>query len=69
MMSTQQFTLKNQAPSDNANGFAIVFFLLGAPHIYSFLRRRSRSKNNFSIAQKTIRAVTILAGTLTLLNV
>ncbi|NJN71827.1 MAG: hypothetical protein HC799_02915 [Limnothrix sp. RL_2_0] len=39
-MNAQQFPRN----SDAGSNFAILFFFLGAPHIYSFLKRRSRKK-------------------------
>ena len=39
-MNAQQFPRN----SDVGSNFAILFFFLGAPHIYSFLKRRSRRK-------------------------
>jgi hypothetical protein len=39
-MNAQQFPRN----SDAGGNFAILFFFLGAPHIYSFLKRRSRMR-------------------------
>ncbi|AMA09185.1 MULTISPECIES: hypothetical protein [Cyanophyceae] len=41
-MSRQPITKKQTPASQNAGIVAILFFLAGAPHIYSFLKRRSQ---------------------------
>jgi len=41
-MTTQQLYLNQKAQSKNASGMAVIFFLLGAPNIYSALRQRSQ---------------------------
>ncbi|ANV84243.1 hypothetical protein AWQ21_07520 [Picosynechococcus sp. PCC 7003] len=41
-MSRQLTTKKRTPTSQNGGIIAILFFLAGAPHIYSFLKRRSQ---------------------------
>jgi len=59
----------DQAMSGNSNGLAIVFLLLGAPHIYSFLKHRSNKKYTFSVSKSTVSLITILVGALVILAV
>lgn len=59
----------DQAMSDNSTGFAVVFLLLGAPHIYSFLRKRSNRKATFGMPKNTGWLITMMAGALVLLAV
>lgn len=66
-MFTQQLSFDDQAKSGNANGFAIVFFLLGAPHIYMFLRQRSIRKSIFGVSRTAGWLISMLAGALVLL--
>lgn len=42
-MTTQQLHFQPEKSSANASGMAIVFFLIGAPNIYSALRQRSQA--------------------------
>jgi hypothetical protein len=44
-MTTQQFELNYQTKSGDASSLAIIFFLLGAPHIYSALKQRQNRKS------------------------
>jgi hypothetical protein len=41
-MTTQQLYFNQESKSQNASGVAVIFFLLGAPNIYSALRKRSQ---------------------------
>jgi hypothetical protein len=68
-MSTQQLSFNDLAKSGNASGFAVVFFLLGAPHIYSLLRQRSNRKSTFGVPKAAGWLITMLAGVLVLLAV
>jgi len=61
--------LNNQATSANSNGLAALFLLLGAPHIYSFLRQRSNRKSTFGVPKNAVWLITMLAGALVLLAV
>jgi hypothetical protein len=40
-MTTHQLYLNQEDETENASGVAVIFFLLGAPNIYSVLRQRS----------------------------
>lgn len=40
-MTTHQLYLNQEDETENASGMAVIFFLLGAPTIYSVLRQRS----------------------------
>ena len=40
-MTTHQLYLNQETETENASGVAVIFFLLGAPNIYSALRQRS----------------------------
>jgi len=42
-MTTHQLYLNQEDEKENASGMAVIFFLLGAPNIYSVLRQRSHS--------------------------
>jgi len=42
-MTTHQLYLNQEDEKDNASGMAVIFFLLGAPNIYSVLRQRSHA--------------------------
>ena len=42
-MTTHQLYLNQENETENASGVAVIFFLLGAPNIYSVLRQRSHS--------------------------
>jgi hypothetical protein len=68
-MSAQQLSFNDQAKSGNASGFAVVFFLLGAPHIYSFLRQRSNRKSTFGVPNSAGWLITMLVGVLLILAV
>jgi hypothetical protein len=68
-MSTQKLSFNDPAKAGNASGFAVVFLLLGAPHIYSFLRQRSNRKSTFGVPKAAGWLVTMLAGVLVLLAV
>jgi len=68
-MSAQQLNFNDQAKSGNASGLAVVFFLLGAPHIYSFLRQRSNRKSTFRVSKVAGWLITMLVGVLVLLAV
>lgn len=68
-MSTQQLSFNDQAKSGNVSGLAVVFFLLGAPHIYSFLRQRSNRKSNFWMLKNAGWLIAMLAGALVILVV
>lgn len=41
-MTTKPLYLNQEARSENASGMAVLFFLLGAPNIYSALRQRAK---------------------------
>lgn len=41
-MATQQLYIHQKTQDKHASGVAVIFFLLGAPNIYSALRRRSQ---------------------------
>ena len=68
-MSTQQLSFNDQAKSGDASRFAIVSFLLEAPHIYSFLRQRSNRKSTFGVPKAVGGLIMMLAGVLVLLAV
>lgn len=68
-MSAQQLSFNDQAKSGNASGFAVIFLLLGAPHIYSFLRQRSNRKSTFGVPKAASWLIAMLAGVLVLLAV
>ncbi|NEQ47383.1 MAG: hypothetical protein F6K00_29130 [Leptolyngbya sp. SIOISBB] len=42
-MTTHQLYLNQEDATQNASGMAVIFFLLGAPNIYSALRQRSQA--------------------------
>jgi hypothetical protein len=35
------------------NLLAILFFFMGAPHIYSFIKKRSKQRNSFNYQEKS----------------
>ena len=43
-MATQSIPLKYQDKDDKAGSLALIFFLLGAPHVYSFFKKRNQRK-------------------------
>lgn len=40
-MNTMKVPTNRPAKSKQNSGFALLFFLLGAPHLYMFFKRRS----------------------------
>ncbi len=42
-MTTHNLYLNQEEQTQNASGLAVIFFLLGAPNIYSALRQRSQA--------------------------
>jgi len=63
---TQQLSFNNQTRSSNSNGLAVAFFLLGAPHIYSSLRKQANKKANFWLSKYFGWFIAVLAGALML---
>ena len=66
-MFTQQLSANDQVQSGNGSGWAIIFFLLGAPHIYSFVQQRSQRQSNVWVLDNPGWLITLLAGGLVLL--
>lgn len=72
-MTLQQFHFKSQAKAEKSSSLAILFFLLGAPHIYSALRKRSRGGSSLFALSIVLKKVGIgmlaiaLAGVIELL--
>jgi len=66
-MSTHKLRFHDQAKSGSGGGLAIVFFVLGVPHLYSFLRQRSNRKSTFGVQKTAGLFITMLTGALVLL--
>ncbi len=61
-MTTQQLSINQTPKSSNTSIIAIFFFLIGAPHIYSFLRKRSQAKANSNTQLFSMRNLGLLSG-------
>ena len=64
-MFVQQTSLSEQVKPSSSSGVAILFFLLGAPHIYSIVKKRSAQKLTSFLARGSVGLITMLSvGTL-----
>ncbi|WP_448560706.1 hypothetical protein [Trichothermofontia sp.] len=64
-MTMHPLNVNDSMSSRPVNNLAILFFLLGALHIYSFLRRRSQHKIGFGAGLSTPPGMGILLMVLT----
>lgn len=63
-MKTQTLSLKYPQKVGSGSNLAILFFFLGAPHIYSFLNRRSHQKAAHNKQLFNLKAIGVLVSSM-----